>query len=195
MNPARSVAPWRAALLFFFGLPMATALFGGAQASWAACPAGTVFESSIRIDDSIPTAKSQAIASKHSGKILMTLRRPFGNLPVDDVSSDVVLPTRSLRSFKNHVWQLTVPAASNLDAASLLVSYSVSGSVGGSGVFVSPSDPSSVIEITVIPKRIERIIVGGNIIFRGYVDVDVDYTGATASGSYTGAIVTTVECK
>ena len=165
----------------------------GQYQALAACPAGSTFESSIQLDEAVPlTTRDLAIPRHGQGEVAMKLDKPQGALNTPSGGNEISQKVRM--TFRSHVWQLSVPAASNMTVGDLMVSYYVSGSAGLSGVFVSVSDPSSMVDVTVIPTRIQRIIQGDKIIFRGFIDVDIDYGRATKSGKYSGAISSSVEC-
>jgi hypothetical protein len=191
---SKGAVPWGAALFFLYGCAM-TAVLSSAGGVYAACPAGSAFESSISLDESAPV-KVRDISVPQSGpaKVFMKLNLPSGEAR-NAAEGEIEIATGGRMAFRNHVWQLTVPASSNLDIANLMVSYSISGSAGMSGDLVSLIDTSSIVGITIIPRQIQRIMAGDKIIFRGFIDVDIDYTRATKSGGYSGTISTSVECR
>ncbi|MDH5509902.1 MAG: hypothetical protein OEZ32_06040 [Nitrospinota bacterium] len=160
----------------------------------AACPTGSVFKTFNRINETTRAiqqdmAFSQGLVEGHSsGKRNINARVP--SLPIIGG-----FKTRTTWPVINHLWELSIPFDAKLTINDLMVIYSISGGQGRSGFFQSGDVPSSVMKVTVIPKGIKQLIVNDRIVFRGYIDLDVDYSAVTVAGSYNGTISAAVECR
>lgn len=188
MFAEKSVAGLKAATLFLFMAALAPAPV------YSACPAGAVLETSPRIDESIPATASAVAVDMGSASVKMTYHKPKADLNVPPAPEHALGRTR-LWTFPGYSWQFTVPLESNLNVSDLVVSYSISGAWDNKGNLSAPSAPGSSLGITIIPGPIQRIISGDKIIFRGYFDMEADFTRVTTSGRHGGTIATNVECR
>ncbi len=95
------------------------------------------------------------------------------------------------------MWRLRVnrPVPPGFGVGSILVTYQVTGANGAPGVVSSVSNPASQASVTVQPKPIRVRVRRNRIIYRGFVDLFVDYSAATVSGQYRGTITTTIDCQ
>ena len=188
MFAKKSVAGLKAATLFFFIAALNPAPV------YAACPAGAVLETSPRIDESVPTSASSVAVDMGPASLKMTYQKPKGNANITPAPENA-LGRRKMWTFPGYSWQFTVPLESNLNVSDLVVSYSISGAWDNRGTLSAPSTPGSALGITIIPGQIQRIISGDKIIFRGYFDMEADFTAVTTSGRHGGTIATNVECR
>ena len=194
MITIKSAVPMRGAALFLFFL--ASGLLGSAQEgnAVAACPVGYTFTATNKLQDAIqPVLNDLAIASMgirinaSSGKLNMGMGDPLRSQERD-------MSTRTSRSLHEHVWELSVPRGSRLSANRIIVNYSIDGSAGNQGSLRSVKNPSSRIDVFVFQRGIERTIMDDRIIFRGYVDLAIDFGNASAGGEYAGVITSTIDC-
>ncbi|MDH5638782.1 MAG: hypothetical protein OEZ04_09840 [Nitrospinota bacterium] len=160
----------------------------------AACPTGSVFKTFNRINETTRAIQQNMafsrgkVEAETGGKRNINARVP--SLPVQGK-----FRTKVTWPVINHVWELSIPFASRITIKDLMVVYSVSGGNGRSGFFQSADIPSSVMKVTVIPKGIKQSIVNDRIVFRGYINLNVDYSAVTVAGSYNGMISAAVECR
>ncbi|MDH5477957.1 MAG: hypothetical protein OEY50_06475 [Nitrospinota bacterium] len=188
MKPIGGVAN-RVALLLVFAYM--TAASGPAM---AACPADAVFKTFNRMNEAtrpigqdLSFSQGKVEAAKGFGR---DIHARVPSLPlIGDFNPRVTRP------LNGHVWELSLPFGSNIQAENLLITYLVSGGTGRTGFFQSRDNPASIIQATVIPRRIEKTIFDDRIVFRGYIDVDLDFQDATVAGGYTGMISAAVECQ
>jgi len=97
-------------------------------------------------------------------------------------------------SLKRWQWRLQVPKPTTITAADLIVGYRVVGANGQPGVFTSNLDSSSRVKVTTVTRTISEQVRKNSILFKGYIDLQLDYAEATRSGGYSGTVTVNVEC-
>ena len=191
LNRKKARSTKRARLVFFGMLLMAGTLP-------AACPPGS--NPQLRTRNSINTQVNLQGSSWDEGAttLVMPLSLPLGDAQINPTT----VPTSTTLQLNRWLWRFrirltlltTPPPYWPPDANDLVVTYDVNGSGSNSGWFHSVLDPSSRIRVTVVTREIRQRNRFNRRIFRGFVDLKIDYGQATRSGDYVGTITTTVDC-
>jgi len=158
----------------------------------ADCPTGTV----LRTQDSLQgrvKVSPRRLAIDEGGMALSTAM----SMPVVDadilISQEGVRPEDTL-SLQRWQWRLQVPRPTTITVADLLVVYQVAGPDGQPGVFTSNLDNTSHVKVTAETRTITEERRKNYILFKGYINLQLDYAEATRSGGYSGTLTVDIDC-
>jgi len=91
-------------------------------------------------------------------------------------------------------WRLRVPKPTTIDVNDLIFEYRINDGQGIQGQISSISQPASVAPVVIQQRRVTRTDRQNAVIFKGYIDLLVDFSRASYSGGYTGQITSTIDC-
>ena len=178
----------RLRLFFLFSL----FLFLGNELLYAACPVGTLLKARGRSRTEVPISHTEQSIAEQSVSDDLSLSMPIGNADID-VSQTGLIPVANM-SLSKWQWRLHIPRPTTITSSDLIVTYKVLSPDGRQGIFRCKKDYSSIIKVVPVTREVTETVRKNYIIFKGYLDLHVDYSDAKRSGIYEGIILVTVDC-